>query len=275
MPLLGSHGVLPIRTFIHDSRGFWDAPSLFFLSASDGVLTGTCFIGLGLSLAVLFGVTNALVTTALWAIYLSFVHVGQIFYGYGWEMLLCEAGFLGIFFCPLRTLSPWKGAPSPILPYLVRWMLFRVMFGAGLIKIRGDECWRDLTCLAYHYETQPLPNPLSWYLHNMPMWFHKSGCLFNHFVELIVPWFYFAPRKIRHVAGLLTVVFQVILILSGNLSFLNWLTIVIAIPCFDDAALSFLRKAGTPQVSGEIPAPNPARRIVLTCVPALLICLSI
>src|SRR2546426_675662 len=122
-------------------------------------------------------------------------------------MACCLPGF----FCT-GCVNPWtvqhftasgsyhhcSGGIVRTLFWLYRWMLFRVMFGAGLIKIRGDECWRNLTCLAYHYETQPLPNPISWYLHHMPLWFHKSGLLFNHFSELIVPWFYFAPRRLRH-----------------------------------------------------------------------------
>jgi hypothetical protein len=42
------------------------------------------------------------------------------------------------------------------------------MIGAGMIKIRGDQCWRDLTCMNYHYQTQPVPNPFSIYFHNTP-----------------------------------------------------------------------------------------------------------
>ena len=111
------------------------------------------------------------------------------------------------------------------------------MFGAGLIKIHGDSCWRDLTCLYYHYETQPIPSPLSWWLHFRPHWFHQFGVAWNHFIELIVPWFAFWPRLARHIAGVLLVSFQGVLILSGNLSFLNWLTIVPMLACFDDSLL--------------------------------------
>src|SRR4029078_8435805 len=109
-----------------------------------------------------------------------------------------------------------------------------------MIKVRADQCWRDLSCLFYHYETQPLPNPLSWYLHHAPRWFHKAGVLFNHFTELIVPWFYFMPSPFSSCACALTIVFQITLILSGNLSGLNYITIVLCIPCFDDRFLSSL-----------------------------------
>src|SRR2546428_4449264 len=109
------------------------------------------------------------------------------------------------------------------------------MLGAGLIKLRGDACWRNLTCLYYHYETHPIPNPLSRVLHFMPHWFHQLAVLWNHVIELLVPWFAFGPHLARHGAGVLLVSFQFILILSGNLSFLNWLTIVPMFACFDDS----------------------------------------
>ena len=177
----------------------------------------------------------------LLAVYLSFVDVGQVFYGYGWELLLLETGFLAIFLAPAFRLRSFASSPPPVaVVWLLRWVLFRVMLGAGLIKLRGDPCWVHLTCLVDHYETQPNPGPLSWYFHAMPLWFHRGGALFNHFVELVVPWGYFGPRRIRRAAGALTILFQVILILSGNLSFLNWLTIVVAVSCFDDSLLEGL-----------------------------------
>jgi hypothetical protein len=147
--------------------------------------------------------------------------------------------FLAIFFCPLTDWRPLslKHPPPEIVVWLYRWLAVRVAFGAGLIKVRGDECWRDLTCLQFHYETQPNPHPLSWLLHQMPPWFHTLGTLFNHFVELIVPFAALAPRPYRTIAGILLVAFQVILILSGNLSFLNWLTLAVSIACFDDEPL--------------------------------------
>ena len=159
---------------------------------------------------------------------MSFAHVGQIFYGYGWDILLLETGFLAIFLAPLWRLGPFpaRTPPSPVVIVLLRWLIFRLMLGAGLIKLRGDPCWRDLTCLVFHYETQPNPNPLSWWFHQLPPWFHKLEVLFNHLVELVAPFFVFGPRRARHVAGGLMVLFQVLLILSGNLSFLNWLTLV-------------------------------------------------
>ena len=181
-PLIGRDGLLPAQTFLAEvaasagsrSAGFRELPSLFWLGASDRFLQGSAWAGLLLSAAVVLGASNAALMALLWFLYMSFVHIGQLFYGYGWEILLLEAGFLAIFLCPLRSLRPLLAAPpSPVVLWLLRWTLFRVMLGAGLIKLRGDSCWRELTCLFYHYETQPIPNPLSPYLHHSPDWFHK------------------------------------------------------------------------------------------------------
>ena len=118
---------------------------------------------------MLLGFANALLMAVLWALYMSFVHVGQDWYGYGWEIQLLETGFLAIFLCPLLDARPFPRRPPPrAVIWLLRWLIFRIMLGAGLIKLRGDPCWRDLTCLDYHYETQPIPNPLSRSLHFMP-----------------------------------------------------------------------------------------------------------
>ena len=246
VPLIGSHGLLPVGLFLgrveshFGSRleGFLQFPSLFWLDSSDAWLVGVAWIGAALSLLVLAGYANALIMALLWALYMSFVHVGQDWYGYGWEIQLLETGFLGIFLCPLLDGRPFPSRP-PSLPVLVlfRWLIFRIMLGAGLIKMRGDPCWRDLTCLTTHYETQPIPNPLSRTLHFMPLWFHKLGVLFNHFSELVAPWFAFGPRLARHVAGFVLLSFQLFLIASGNLSFLNYLTIVPILACFDDGLL--------------------------------------
>jgi hypothetical protein len=121
--------------------------------------------------------------------------------------------------------------------FLYRWLAFRIMLGAGLIKLRGDPCWTDLTCLDFHFETQPIPNPLSPWFHHLPHGVHAFGVAFNHVVECVCPFFAFGPRPARMIAGFLMLGFQCVLIVSGNLAFLNWLTIVPIIACFDDRAL--------------------------------------
>ncbi|XP_068824347.1 lipase maturation factor 1 isoform X3 [Capricornis sumatraensis] len=126
------------------------------------------------------------------------------------------------------------------------------MLGAGLIKIRGDRCWRDLTCMDFHYETQPVPNPVAYFLHRSPWWFHRFETLSNHFLELVVPFFIFLGRRMCIVHGALQVLFQVVLIISGNLSFLNWLTIVPSLACFDDATLGGLFPSGPGRLKDQV-----------------------
>jgi hypothetical protein len=266
-PLLGSGGLLPVAQFlsrVHDNLGagaYWRVPTLFWLGSSDATMRALCWLGVALSAAALLGVTNALVQLALWALYMSFVHVGQIFYGYGWEIQLLETGLLAVFLCPVRGLRPLPPTRVPVVVmWLLRWLVFRIMLGAALIKLRGDGCWRDLTCLDFHFETQPNPNPLSISLHHAPHAVHVVGVLFNHFVELVVPWFAFGFRRFRHAAGALMVLFQATLIASGNLSFLNWLTIVPALACFDDTAWARLvPRRFRPRVLGRLATDPPTK----------------
>ena len=105
-------------------------------------------------------------------------NVGQTFYGFGWELQLVETGFLCIFLCPLLDARPFPRRPPPAtVIWLLRWLAVRIMWGAGLIKLRGDPCWRDLTCLDFHFETQPIPNPLSPFFHQLPaLRFTRAAC---------------------------------------------------------------------------------------------------
>ena len=243
-PLLGADGLLPVHLYLEEiaaaagSRwaAFWQLPSLMWIEDGDLFMSAFAWLGVTLSLLLVLGHATVPHVAALWLLYLSFVNVGQLFYGYGWEILMLESGFLAIFLCPLR--GGWKGqagnVPDKAVVWLLRWVLFRVMFGAGLIKLRGDPCWWDLTCLVYHYETQPIPNPVSWYLHQMPTWFHQLGVIFNHVVELVAPFLIFGPRRLRVAGGLSIALFQILLIVSGNLSWLNYLTLALCIACFDD-----------------------------------------
>lgn len=287
VPLVGRDGLLPAQDFLarvalhfgSRAEGFLQLPSLFWFDVSDSFLKATAWFGSGLSLLVLLGYANAIVLAVLWALYMSIIHVGQDWYGYGWEIQLLETGFLAIFLCPWLDGRPFPRRPPPkLVIWLFRWLIFRIMLGAGLIKLRGDPCWRDLTCLYYHYETQPIPNPLSWWLHFRPHWFHQFGVLWNHFIELVVPWFAFYPKIARRIAGALMVSFQAILILSGNLSFLNWLTIVPALACFDDELLRQClpdRMARWVQRVAESARPLRAQELAAAALAVVVVILSI
>lgn len=243
IPLIGEHGLLPLGSYLKqvqvalgsETSGFLRLPSIFWLWHSDAALLTVAWLGFLLSCLVLAGYANSIVMAILWFLYLSIIHVGQEWYGYGWEIQLTETGFLAIFLCPLLEIRPFPrhAAPFPII-VLFRWLIFRIMLGAGLIKFRGDEIWRNGTALYYHFETQPIPGPLSRFFHFLPHAALKLGVWFNWLAELAAPLFVFWPRYARHIAGAAIVLFQVNIILSGNLSFLNWLTIIPALACFDD-----------------------------------------
>jgi hypothetical protein len=283
LPLLGAHGLLPAATFltrveahVGGASRFLSVPTVFWLGASDRVLAVGAWTGLAVSVAVALGFANALVMAFLWALYLSYIGIGQDWYGYGWEIQLAETGFLAIFLCPLLDPRPFPRRPPPFaVIVLYRWLIVRIMLGAGLIKLRGDPCWRDLTCLYYHYETQPIPNPFSRTLHFMPHWFHRFGAIFNHVTELGAPWFAFGPRRARHGAGAVMLAFQIFLIVSGNLSFLNWLTIVPVLACFDDSVWRRLVPARVAAAVARSAATAVASRAQQIAVAALVVVVAV
>ncbi|HEY5922421.1 MAG TPA: lipase maturation factor family protein [Kofleriaceae bacterium] len=240
--LLGSHGLTPVATFVDlvtgDGMTFWDNPSFFMWGASDTALAVWAYVGLALAIACTLGYANLPSLLALWFIYGSYERVGQLWFSFGWEIQILETTLIAAFLAhpwdprPLAARSP----PTTAI-VLMRWMVFRIMLGAGLIKLRGDACWSDLTCLDYHFETQPIPNPLSPFFHHLPQPLLAAGVAANHLVEVIAPFFVFGPRRLRLIAGVMMLGFQVVLILSGNLAFLNWLTVVPILACFDDDAI--------------------------------------
>ncbi|WP_063018502.1 lipase maturation factor family protein [Nocardia niwae] len=226
--LIGEHGMLPVPRWL-ERRSFRRTPSIFHVHYSDRFFAVVSWFGAALSAAMVAGAADLvplwaamLLWATLWALYLSIVNVGQEWYAFGWESLLLECGFLVIF------LGNDSTAPPVLVLWLARWLLFRVEFGAGLIKMRGDRCWRDLTCLYYHHETQPMPGPLSWFFHHLPKPLHRAEVLGNHFAQLVVPFGLFAPQPVASIAAAVIVITQLWLVLSGNFAWLNWVTIVLA-----------------------------------------------
>ncbi|WP_205875976.1 lipase maturation factor family protein [Mycobacterium camsae] len=238
-PLIGARGMLPVPAYL-TRRSFWRAPSIFHLHYSDRLFAGVSWFGAAVAAAMVAGLdlvplwAAMLMWLTLWVLYLSIVNVGQTWYGFGWESLLLETGFLMVF------LGNGQVAPPVLVLWLVRWLLFRVEFGAGLIKMRGDSCWRDLTCLDYHHETQPMPGPLSWLFHHLPRPLHRIEVAGNHFAQLVVPFGLFAPQPVASVAAAVIVITQLWLVASGNFAWLNWLTILLAFGAVDQTAVDAL-----------------------------------
>jgi hypothetical protein len=234
-PLLGERGLTPVPAFL-ERVPLRARPSLFHWHYSDRFAVALGWVGIVLALAVVAGLPQRLGTAAtvavlglVWLLYLSYVNVGQIWYGFGWESILLEAGFLVMLLGGQDAAVPW-----PTL-LLLRWLLFRIEFGAGLIKLRGDPCWRDLTCLDHHHETQPLPGPLSARFHHLPAPLHRVEVAANHVTQLGLPVLLFLPQPVAGVAATIIVVTQAWLVLSGNFAWLNVVTIVLATSALPDA----------------------------------------
>lgn len=237
--LIGAQGIQPVTEFLAEvsrayaSSAFSRAPTLFWWSNSDFALESITWGGAVLAAAAAIarphtaGQKAAFVACFLY--YLSIVNGGQVFMAYQWDFLLLEAGFLAIFLKPVSWTRVW----------LFRWLLFRLMLSSGAVKLlSGDPTWRNLTALAFHYETQPLPTPLAWYIIQAPLWFHKASTFMLFVVELALPFLMFGPRRLKQIAALGTILLQVLILLTGNYTFFNLLTIALCFFLFDDAFLS-------------------------------------
>ncbi len=228
--LIGSHGISPVAEYLRSLREYygavyWEVPTIFWLNSGDGAIEAVGITGICLSLMLLVGVRWRIIRVALFVLYLSLVTAGQEFMGYQWDALLLEAGFLAILL-----------GSSPVIVWLYRWLLFRLIFLSGVVKLAsGDPSWRHFTALPVHYETQPLPTPLAWYMYQLPDWFQRGSVGFVFFVELIVPFLIFAPRRVRLFAAGAMVALQVLILLTGNYAFFNLLTIGFCLFLVDDA----------------------------------------
>ncbi len=252
--LIGEHGLLPVPRYVA-RQSFARSPSIFHFHYSDRFFATVAWSGAALSVAMAAGLADVMPLWAavlawllLWSLYLSIVNVGQTWYSFGWESLMLETGFLATFLGDGRT------APPVLAMWLARLLLFRVEFGAGLIKLRGDSCWRDLTCLDYHHETQPMPGPLSWFFHHLPKPLHRVEVAGNHVAQLIVPFGLFAPQPVASIAGAIVVVTQLWLVTSGNFAWLNWLTILLAFSAIDASSLSAILPITAPAGAGRCAA---------------------
>jgi hypothetical protein len=234
--LLGANGIAPAAETLlamHADYGwpaYLDVPSLFWLAPKDWCLTALCALGCLAALFLIVGRAARIAAIAAYVLYLSLVSIGQPFTSFQWDALLLETGFLAIFF------------GSPLLPLAYRFLLFRLMFESGLVKLTShDVNWRNLHALRYHFFTQPLPTPLAYYVQHAPNWLLDSATLMVLSIELLVPFLLFFPsRRIRYPAVVLLVGLQLVIALTGNYAFFNLLTVALCIWGLDDECYSRL-----------------------------------
>jgi predicted DCC family thiol-disulfide oxidoreductase YuxK/uncharacterized membrane protein YphA (DoxX/SURF4 family) len=254
--LIGSHGIAPVQDVMAMVKAqvaqahigldrFHLVPTFAWWGASDQALHWQCALGAGCALALLAGIAPTVMLFLLWALYLSLCSVSAPFLNFQWDNLLLETGFLAIFFAPLQF---WErpsrqSRPSALLLWLLRWLMFRLMFESGCVKLMSaDFSWWNLSALRVHYETQPLPTWIGWYAHQWPPAVQTICTAAMFAIELVVPVFIFSGRRLRLAAAGIFAAFQVIILLTGNYTFFNWLTILLCIPLLDDTALMSFRK---------------------------------
>ena len=231
--LIGERGILPAGRYLDAVRtmfgvsGLWMMPTVFWIAHSDAVLKAGCAAGAVISIVLLFGYFERTALVLLYILYLSLCTVGQDFMSFQWDMLLLEAGFLAIFL-----------GSSKIVILLFRWLLFRLMFLSGAVKLMShDLAWRHLTAMSYHYMTQPLPTPLAWYMYQLPMGFQKASTFAVFVIELGVPFLIFAPRLWRYFGAACLTGLQLLIFLTGNYTFFNLLAIALSLFLLDDSVL--------------------------------------
>jgi predicted DCC family thiol-disulfide oxidoreductase YuxK len=232
--LIGSHGILPVADLVSvlgtriGPERFLRMPMLFWLNASDAAIQTVCWAGVTFSILLLLDLLPRLSLFVLYALYLSLLYGGQEFMSYQWDVYLLEAGFLALLLSFARTPGIW----------LLRWLLFRFMLMSGVVKLlSGDPNWRNLSALSYHFFTQPLPTPLAWYAAHLPQGVLKLATGGTFFVELVLPFLIFAPRRLRFVAAFGFLLFQSCIVLTGNYNWFNFQTMLLCLLLFDDAAL--------------------------------------
>jgi len=207
--------------------------------ASDAALRGVCIGGALLSVVLMAGCVPLLVLPLLWAAYLWLSIACGVFLGYQWDALLLETGLLAVLVAPATWRDHWRDRIEPPRPavWLMWWLLFRLMFGSGAVKLAsGDPTWRNLTALTFHYETQPIPNPIAYYAHQLPIAFNKASTAMTLAIELGAPLLILGPRRARLAATALLAGLQVVIAMTGNYAFFNPLAIALCVWLIDDAS---------------------------------------
>jgi len=252
--LIGSHGILPLAELVNGlshtagPERFWLMPMVFWWSAGDFTIQAVCWTGAALSLLLTLNLLPRVSLLILYVLYLSLLYGGQSFMTYQWDIYLLETGFLALLL---------SGATGPGI-WLLRWLLFRFMFMSGMVKLLSDDPnWWNLSALSYHFLTQPLPTPLAWYAAHLPAQLLKFATAATFFIELVLPFLIFCPRRLRFAAGFGILLLQAGILLTGNYNWFNLQTLLLCLPLFDDAAL---RSMLPRRVPGVVPRGAPSQR---------------
>ena len=243
--LFGPRGVVPIEMFVesasHAGHSFWHHPSALWWSSSEAMINAVWVAGSLAAVALIVGLLPRLALAVCWFAYLSFVSLGWPFMSFQWDTLLLETAFTAFFFVPWRV---WDRPaahhdPHPVARWALWWLLFRLVFRSAYVKLAsGDPTWADMSALTYHYWTQPLPNPISWYANLLPASVQKISCFLVFVIELGAPVLIWIPRaSARRAAAASIGALMALIALTGNYGFFNLLTIVLCIPLLDDQAL--------------------------------------
>ena len=242
--LIGHDGIAPAAQWldhVHERLGvqaYWVCPTVFWFNSSDDFLHLLCATGAGISILLIFEVVPVLCLILLWLIYLSLAVAGQVFMNFQWDYLLLETGFFSIFLAPIKWLPSWRSeAPmSPRAHFILRWLLFRLMFMSGIVKLTsGDQSWWNLTALNYHYWTQPLPTPLAWWANQLPGWLQASSVAVMFAVELVAPFLLFLPGRLRLIGATSIFGLQLLIAATGNYCFFNLLAAALCVLSIDDS----------------------------------------
>ncbi len=243
--LWGSRGILPIAGYLEavemqtSANRYWQLPSLFWINHTDEVLVGAAWVGAICAALAFLGFAQGWMFLVCFALYLAYVTAGQDFMSFQWDSLLLEVGFLTLFVAPWSFKFDLFTAHEPhwSVRVMFGFVIFKLMFLSGVVKIlSGDESWRDFSAMGFHYWTQPLPNPLSPFMHALPAWYHRIETAFTFVIELILPFLILFPRT-RVWAGLGFFALSVMIFLTGNYTFFNLLTMVLCIWLIPDSWL--------------------------------------
>ena len=244
--LIGSQGILNVSDHLdvwrqqYGRAGFWYRPTLCWFNAGDTFLHIQCALGTILSLLLIAGIAPVAVLALLWMLYLSLVVIGEPFTSFQWDILLLETAFMAMFLAPNQLWPrPIRERPAPALGrWLLWWLLFKLMFLSGITKLlSGDPIWRDLSALSVHYETQPLPTWVGWYVHQLPAWVGLFSVFLMYVIEVGLPFLIFAPRRLRHAACAGLILLQVCIGVTGNYTFFNLLAVTLCVLLLDDHLL--------------------------------------